>query len=252
MVPATPDGNRRWLMLGAVIAGVVGVAIMVAVFWPSDPTPTVAPPRPDARFSIARRPDARVPRVKRPPPRAKLTSEEVDRLLEWAKLAAKGGRFISPKGDNALELIERIEADHPEHPQAVALRQQLCGVLRIAAAKATRQRKYGVAELRLQAWMSLDPLAAKPKQQLFAITLVQARLALGKGKLKSALDHVKSALALQPQSPSAIELRADISMKKHKWAIAVKDYETVLESDLGKGFKKRIQQKLKVARKKAR
>jgi serine/threonine-protein kinase len=252
MVPALRLGRRRWLLYGgAALAGIAGVAIMVAIFWPrSDPGTTVVAPRgPD----LARpRADAGAPVKKQPPPKAKLTPEEVARLLEWAKRAAEGGRIISPKGDNALELIERVEGDYPEHPQALALRQQLCVKLKAAAAKATRKRQYATAEHRLQAWMALEPLAASPKRQLFAIYLAQARLALGKGKLKPAADYVKSALALQPQSPSAIELRGDLQVKRRKWPLAAKDYEAVLESDVSKAFKKRVQQKLKAVRKKIR
>jgi tetratricopeptide (TPR) repeat protein len=101
--------------------------------------------------------------------------------------------------------------------------------------------------------MMLEPLSQRPRQQLLAVYLVQGKQALAKNRVKPALNYAKTALGLAPGHAAALELRADVALKKRQFAIAVKDYELALEgTGANKALKRRVQQKLKAARKKVR
>lgn len=48
----------------------------------------------------------------------------VPMLFEWARRTVAGGRYVSPPGDNLLELLTRIEDVAPNHPELARLRSE--------------------------------------------------------------------------------------------------------------------------------
>ena len=93
----------------------------------------------------------------------------VPMLFEWARRTVVGGRFVSPPGDNLLELLTRIEDVAPNHPELLRLRSE-------AAATVLRR---GREHLRR-------------KQPLDALDLYRALLAI-----ESGADHASSVRASQ-------------------------------------------------------
>jgi eukaryotic-like serine/threonine-protein kinase len=262
MSAAMPDGTAPTVMAPAIrlwrqrlipiviVVAVIGLgATAAAIWWPRH---HVTPRAVDAAV-ISVRPDAGARPDAAPAPPPKMSDQEVDRLLEWAKRAADGGRYVKPKGDNVVELLARVEKDHPGHAKAAALREQLCARLKKAFGKASKRRQYPTAERLVRAWMALEPEADQPRTLLAWLELVQGRQALAKGRFPVALQHAKAAQKLFPQSAAAAELRGDISYKRRHYGVAVKHYEGALAAEnLGAALKHRLKQKLKLARKRAR
>jgi len=252
MVPAL---RRRFLWLvvgGGGLILLLAVALTIAL-WPRAPKPLVKPAHPDAAVRRPR-PDARAPTPATRPatrPKVKLTAEEIDRLLEWAKLAAEGGRYIRPKGDNVLELLDRIEEDHPEHPATQALRRDLSKRVKKQAQTAIRKSQFAAAERLLRSWMALDPLAKQAREVMAQVQLAQGRQALAHNRPKVAATYAAEAKNYAPESPAIEELYGDIAMKRRKYSTAVEHYEKALAASPPKA-QKRINTKLKAARKKVR
>jgi serine/threonine protein kinase len=258
MVPALR--SRMWMIaMGGGIVVLLAV-ILTIVLWPrGDGKPVVNPGRADARARPAVKRDAAIKKpatqpVTRPATRtAKLTEEQVQEKLEWVRAAAKGGRYLKPKGDNVIELLDRIEEGYPEHPAAQQLRHDLCAGLKKSVAVALRKGRSAEAERFVQAWMALDPLSQETREPFFKVQLAQGRKALSSKRIKLAQQYAGEALKISPQSPVALELLGDIAVKRKRWGTAVEHYEAALKVEDGSAAqKKRLGLKLKKAQKRAR
>jgi hypothetical protein len=247
--PAVRVPRTRWIA-PAIVAAVVVMLGGVGIAWWSRSHP-VTTPRVDAAPVV--RPDAAPARPDSSAasrPRAKMTAEEVERMLEWAKRAADGGRYFKPSGDNVIELLGLVELDYPGHEGAAALRQELCRRLEKSAKRAERRRHYALAGRALENWLALDPENAAARARLARLELLQGQQALARGNTKQAMVHAKAAQKLFPDSAAAAELRGDIAYKRKKYAAALKHYEGALEvQDLGAALKRRLEKKVKHLRK---
>jgi serine/threonine protein kinase len=256
--PGTDTGfqpARRMTWRLPVTAGLAAIGLVVAavLLWPAPRATTrsaadAAVPRDMRTPDVRVRPDSKPPR--QAPAKPRLSTEEAASLLEWARRAADGGRYLRPRGDNVVDLLDRVEEGYPGYPDAAKLRQDLCRKLERAAAQATRRKQHKAAERYLQAWMALDPLGEKPKKELVVVALTLGRQALGRNQLKDASRYAKLAGAMAPDASGTGELLGDIAWKRRKVAAAVQHYETALGATKAGKAQKRLQQKLAKARRK--
>jgi len=205
--------------------------------------------RPDKR--IKRRPRPR-PRSRPEPPR-KMTPEEADRLVEWARRAADSRRYVRPPGDNLKELLARVEKDCPDHPSAARLHKQVLDRLDREYRRALRRKHYTTAERRLRAWSALEPEAKLPQVRLTLLFVAEGQRALARRKFRSAHSHAKAALRVIPDSASALELMGDIARSRRRYPQALKHYELALEAPaVGAAQKRRLRKKIAAVKRKIR
>ena len=126
----------------AFLGGAGGAGIALRRQWrrhqAGDGRPTTKPTRlPDVHDlrNEVEQPDEHAPRPSQDAPRAakgatdKMSPAEIDRMLEWARRTAEGGRILAPPGDNLKELLERIDKADPGNAQAEALKQRTTAML---------------------------------------------------------------------------------------------------------------------------
>jgi Tfp pilus assembly protein PilF len=183
-----------------------------------------------------------------------MTPEEVERLLEWAKRAAAGGRFAKPPGDNVRDLLARIAADYPDHPQEVALRQRLTRRLRARGRAAARRGRHGRAERYYRAWLALEPAAAAPRAALVRLAVKQGREALKKRRYALATRQARQALERDPRSVAAHELLGDVATRLRRHVAAAKHFRNALKhvGERQGRLRRRLQAKLARSRRKSR
>ena len=257
--PRTLSNQKRWLGIGAGAALIVGL-IAGLVLWSDEPAPS---PR-DASVARATAADLstktepstaplkpKTPPPPPPPPAPKtMTKKEVERLLEWTRRAADGGRYTRPTGDNVLELLGRIEGDFPGHPEAQKLRRRICQKLNRKSAQLRGRKRYESALRLIHAWRSLDPGSEDPTVQLVLTQLALGRQALSRRRYRSAMHFAKAAQKEMPDSPSATEFIGDIYARRKKFKSAITHYEAALQSPKASAKqKRRLKKKLKRASK---
>ncbi len=255
-VPSRALSTRTWMLIGAGLALTAGLVVGL-VFWPGESPPAPpdgsAPKRPTADLSAASPQGVTPLSPKTPPPPTApktMTPKEIERLLEWTRRAADGGRYTRPKGDNVFDLLQRIVKDFPDHPGAQKLRKGVCKKLKRKAARLYRRRRYESAARLIRAWKRLDPQSEAPTIQLVLTQLALGRRALSKRHYRSALHFAKAAHKEMPDSPSATEFIGDIYARKKKFKSAIAQYEAALRSPKASvKQKRRLKKKLKRAHK---
>jgi len=246
LVPAVRAPRSRWPIVLVVLIGLGLAGAAGAIWWPRPPPPVAAP---DAAV-----PDAAAPDVAPMPDsgRRKATPEEVERLVEWARLAAQGRRYTRPPKDNVKYLLDRVEDDYPDHPSAVKLRKRVVKQLGRDIRAARRHRQYERAERWLQVWQLLEPTSKVPTAQIARLHLIQGRAALARRKYKAAGRHAHSARKAAPESVAALEFSGDVEMRRGRHARAVKHYEEALKLKMRRGVKRRLRKKLHRAKRLAK
>ncbi|MCC6746222.1 MAG: protein kinase [Deltaproteobacteria bacterium] len=256
--------GRRWPLwttLGVTLL-VGGGGAFAAIWWrghrevPTAPISDAGSPRRDAGPVRDARPQDAAPPQSWPaataPERPKVTPQEVERILEWARRAADGKRYLRPPGDNVKELLERIERDHPGHPAVARFRSQLGARIARRASTLLRSRQLPQAQQLYRTWVSLDDQAEKPLRALAQLELLLGRRALGRGQLKLARQHALAAQEIVPGHPGIPELLGDLAARKHRYPQAVRHYEAALQLATAKPVRKALEKKLAAAKRKAR
>jgi tetratricopeptide (TPR) repeat protein len=181
-------------------------------------------------------PDARVVEV---------LEGRVPMLFEWARRTVAGGRFVSPPGDNLLELLTRIEDVAPNHPELPRLRGEAAAtVLRRAREHLRRRQPQEAFELYrtllaiesgagsltgVRAGSKPSGLARRfPRSELQLQLLYVARTGRSGGHGASlAAGH--AAIELAPRSAAAHLALADALLAANRREAAAGEYRRVLE-----------------------
>ena len=132
-----------------------------------------------------------------------MSPAEIDRMLEWARRTAEGGRIIAPPGDNLKELLDRIDKADPGNAQAEALKQRTTHDAGRKGTLALKKRQLDEAERRFpgaggaQARRRLGQGAAGAHADACA-----SQRSLGKRKFQAALADATAALEMAPEDTS--------------------------------------------------
>ncbi len=196
---------------------------------PGKPVQPVQPVQP------APAPDARVVEV---------LEGRVPMLFEWARRTVAGGRFVTPPGDNLLELLTRIEDVAPNHPDLPRLRAEAAAnVLRRGREHLRRRQPLeafdlyrtllaiegGVANLgAVRAAQKPTGLARRfPRSELQLQLLYVART--GRGAHGAGLAAAHAAIEVAPRSAAAHLALADALLAANRRDAAATEYRRVLE-----------------------
>ncbi|MBW2731699.1 MAG: protein kinase [Deltaproteobacteria bacterium] len=185
--------------------------------------------------------------------RKKLKPEEIRPILEWARRAALGRRYLRPRGDNVRDLLTRIERDFPAHKGVSAFRTWVCARLSKQARRQMRKRRYQRAERAYMTCIALDPQNEAARIKLARVYMADARKALVRRRYKAAKRNAQRALKLLPQSPSVDEILGDIEAKQRQHKNAMGHYQDALKQPkIGQRQKRRLAKKLRLTKRKAR
>ena len=174
----------------------------------------------------------------------KLAPGEVERLLEWAKRCAEGGRVVVPPGDNLKELLDRIQKAEPDNAGAKALREKTIAGLQKKSALAVRRARVEEAVPLLEGLIALNPDDNKSKQALARSLSLRAEHLLSKRKVQAALVDVNTAIEINPDLTAARVTRAEIYLSRGQAVEAADEYQRILD---GKPADKRAQKGLLAA-----
>ncbi|MCS6914285.1 MAG: protein kinase [Myxococcales bacterium] len=222
-----------YLLFGAG-AGVllVSAGFLAARYLPTPPHQRAASyleaPRPvpstlesDSSPASALRSDPSPPRTAAPSPGPEAA------LLEWARRAAEGHRYMAPPGDNLAELLERVEAIAPGHPEAHRLREQAVQALGLRARDQMDRKDVDGALASYRALSALRADAPFPRAELAQLLLQQAR-AIGRKNRMRALQSAQGAVEVSPESVPARLLLAELCLQAGQWDRALAEYRHVL------------------------
>ncbi|MCB9555723.1 MAG: protein kinase [Deltaproteobacteria bacterium] len=180
-----------------------------------------------------------------------LSAAERDRLLEWAKRAAIGGRFLRPEKDNVKHLLDQLEQAAPNDPAVRRFRKRWLPrqfVRQIRAA--LRAKRDAAAQARYEAWSALFPDAAAPKRGLAQLLVRRGQQALKKKRYRAAQRLAAQAETLFPEGRSHHVLRGDIALKRHRYAAAIAAYRRALSTKKVPASARRVLlRRIKTARK---
>jgi tetratricopeptide (TPR) repeat protein len=169
--------------------------------------------------------------VKAPPPPDddSMSPAEIDRMLEWARRTAEGGRIISPPGDNLKELLDRIDKADPGNAQAEALKKRTTTMLARKGVLALKRGRLDEAEESFQSLVVLKPDDDWSKGRLARTLTLRAQRSLGKNKLQAALADATSALEMAPEDTGTQLTVADVHLAMGKKELAAGEYQRVLD-----------------------
>jgi hypothetical protein len=274
--PSVSRTPRRWrsgALLGILASAVIG-AVVLLLWKPGHEAPSK---QTDAASGIAasnvktrsqqpdRNPKPPPPKLetqgaKRAPEAAdsekaeitKLTPAEANRLLEWAKRAAAGGRYGKPPGDNAAELLTRIERDFPEHAGTRSFRRRFCRRLVRRAKRHAQKGRYGAAQRNYSHCLTIAPHHGRALWGLAGLHTRIAERALRKKRYAAAEERADDALKLKPNYGHAHELLGDVAMRRRRYVDAIAHYRASLDANHPRRRKRVVQRKLRVARRRAK
>ena len=168
----------------------------------------------------------------------------VPMLFEWARRTVAGGRFVSPPGDNLLELLTRIEDVAPNHPDLSRLRAEAAAtVLRRGREHLRRRQPLEAFELYRTllaiegGTASLTAVRASAKPAGLARRFPRSELQLqllyvartGRGGHGAGLSAAHAAVELAPRSAAAHLALADALLSANRREAAAAEYRRVLE-----------------------
>ncbi|MCA9672643.1 MAG: serine/threonine protein kinase [Myxococcales bacterium] len=204
-------------------------------------TPPDATPKPDVR---------KKPKKKK---HRKMTPQEVDRMLEWAKRAAAGKRWFRPRSDNVRFLLKRIERDYPGHPKVKAFLEGLGKDFNRQARRSLRRRRYAAAERVYKRWSRLDPEAQTPRWGLHNQNMRDAQKQLRRRRYKSATRFALAAARWQERSYLPWMFLGEMARKRRHYKAAVGYYKKALEKPkLSKRTIRRLKYRLRISLKHAK
>jgi serine/threonine protein kinase len=156
------------------------------------------------------------------PPRVDQTAM----LIEWARRAAAGGRYIAPPGDNLVELLQRIEAVSPGNSEVASLRQQAAAALNKKAREQLHRRRTLVALDSYHALQALAPDAPFPRSELAVQLAATARVIHRKSD--EAVELAQTAVQLAPKLAVTHLALGDVLLEKGQRGAAASEYRRAL------------------------
>jgi eukaryotic-like serine/threonine-protein kinase len=159
----------------------------------------------------------------------KMSPAEIERMLEWARRTAEGGRIIAPPGDNLKELLDRIDKADPGNAQAEALKNRTTTMLGRKGMLALKKGRLDEAEEDFQALVVLKPDDDGAKGRLARTLTMRAQRSLGKNKLQAALADATAALEMAPEDTGTQLTLADVHLAMGKRELAAEEYQRVLD-----------------------
>jgi tetratricopeptide (TPR) repeat protein len=184
-----------------------------------DPTP---PPDPTAPTPPKRDPSA-------PPNDERLSQAEIDRLLEWARVAAKGGRIVTPPGDNLKDLLDRIDKASPGNREATALRSRTASLLGRRGTLALKKQRLEEAEDAFRALVILKPDDEWSRGRLARTLAVRADRSLERRRYAAAINDANQALEILPDDVMARMALAEAYLATGKRELAAEEFKRILE-----------------------
>jgi len=159
----------------------------------------------------------------------KMSPAEIDRMLEWARRTAEGGRILAPPGDNLKELLDRIDKADPGNAQAEALKQKTTTMLGRKGSLALKKGRLDEAAEDFDALVGLNPDDERSKGRLARALTLRAQRSLGKSKLQAALADATAALEFAPEDTSIQVTLGDVHLAMGKRELAAEEYQRVLD-----------------------
>jgi serine/threonine protein kinase len=202
---------------------------------PPKPAPVVEAPAPDTTAAKPPEPGPAVAAKTAKPGKKssidddKMSPAEIDRMLEWARRTADGGRIIAPPGDNLKELLDRIEKADPGNAGAEALKSRTVAILQRKGTLALKKGRVDEAVTDLEALAALKPDDEQTHKSLARALRLRAEAFLGKKKLQAALTDVNAALELEPDDTQARITLADVLLAQGKPNEAADEYQRILD-----------------------
>ncbi|MCA1664782.1 MAG: protein kinase [Myxococcales bacterium] len=228
-----PRRSRRWGTVLGVLA-FLGIAAGAAYYELQrrqsavDNRPSTLPEKAKPEKSPEQQPDP-VKSLKTPKDDDKMSPAEIDRMLEWARRTAEGGRILAPPGDNLKELLDRIDKADPGNAQAEALKQRTTTMLARKGMLAMKKQRLDEAAEDFEALVGLKPDDERGKARLARALTLRAQRSLGKNKLQAALADATAALEYAPED-TAIQLTlGDVHLAMGKRELAAEEYQRVLD-----------------------
>jgi tetratricopeptide (TPR) repeat protein len=169
--------------------------------------------------------------VKAPPSKEdeKMSPAEIDRMLEWARRTAEGGRIVQPRGDNLKELLDRIDKADPGNAQAEALKNRTTTALGRRGTMALKKQKLDEAEEVFQWLLALKPDDEWAKGRLARTLQLRSQRSLERNKLQAALADATAALEMAPEDTVTQNTLADVHFAQGKRELAAEEYQRVLD-----------------------
>jgi tetratricopeptide (TPR) repeat protein len=164
-----------------------------------------------------------------PEPDEKMSGPEIQRMLEWARRTAEGGRITAPPGDNLKELLARVDKADPGNAEATALRARTANVLGRKSAIALKKQRLDEAVQSLGEMLELKPDDDWAKPRLERALRLRAEKLLEKHKPIAAVNDANAALEINPDDVPARLVLADAYLAQSKYDQAADEYQRVLE-----------------------
>jgi cytochrome c-type biogenesis protein CcmH/NrfG len=237
-----------WYVLAAVLLGGGGYLGYRYQPWVKEkPVAVVAPPPPievAPPVEKVEKPPEKPPKPAKTEDDEKMSSAEIDRMLEWARRTAEGGRIIAPPGDNLKELLDRIEKADPGNAGAAQLKSTTTKILSRKGMLALKKGRVDEAVQDLESLAALKPDDASTKRNLARALRMRAEHMLEKRKVAAAFTDVNASLELDPDDTNARIVLADILLAQGKPQEAADEYQRILD---GKPADKRARRGLLAA-----
>jgi tetratricopeptide (TPR) repeat protein len=232
---AGKGGSGKWIVGGLLLLTAAGGGF---AYWKlREPTTVVAthPPasgqsvKPGTTVERPVKPETPIKTVKAPKDDDKMSPAEIDRMLEWARRTAEGGRILAPPGDNLKELLDRIDKADPGNAQAEALKQKTTTMLARKGTLALKKAKLDEAADDFDALVGLKPDDDWSKGRLARALTLRAQRSLGKNKLQAALADATAALEYAPEDTNIQLTLGDVHLAMGKRELAAEEYQRVLD-----------------------
>jgi len=159
----------------------------------------------------------------------KMSPAEIDRMLEWARRTAEGGRILAPPGDNLKELLDRIDKADPGNAQAEALKNKTTTMLGRKGTLALKKGRLDEAAEDFDALVGLKPDDDWSKGRLARALTLRAQRSLGKNKLQAALADANAALEFAPEDTNIQITLGDVHLAMGKRELAAEEFQRVLD-----------------------
>jgi tetratricopeptide (TPR) repeat protein len=222
--------QNKWQKRLGFIGGIafLGVAGLAAYYKLQEKQPTVTPPlTAPTPVKVEKTPPVKTAKPAKEDD--KMSPAEIDRMLEWARRTAEGGRIIAPPGDNLKELLDRIDKADPGNAQAEALKQKTTTMLGRKGTLALKKQKLDEAEEDFQALVVLKPDDEWSKGRLARALTLRAQRSLGKNKLQAALADATAALEYAPEETNIQNTLGDVHLAMGKRELAAEEFQRVLD-----------------------
>jgi tetratricopeptide (TPR) repeat protein len=222
-------GAGKWIVLVLLLATAGGGAFY---YWkmrePSTTQPIVKTETPK-KTEAPTKTEPPVKAVKAPRDDDKMSPAEIDRMLEWARRTAEGGRILAPPGDNLKELLDRIDKADPGNAQAEALKNKTTNMLGRKGTLALKKGRLDEAAEDFDALVGLKPDDEWSKGRLARALTLRAQRSLGKNKFQAALADATAALEYAPEDTNVQLTLGAIHLEMGKRELAAEEYQRVLD-----------------------